>query len=232
MAQSGFKTQQMKNARVKTAYQEKERQILSHLKNFNISMDKIEIQLIAYKKEQKLELWAKNKNEDKYQLIRTFSFSAFSGKLGPKRKHGDGQIPEGVYFIDRFNPASSFYLSLGINYPNLADKKKSKAEDLGGDIFIHGDNVTIGCIPITDDKIKELYIYAVEAKNNGQQKIQIAIFPAKLDKSGFSKLEKEYANNETLLNFWEKLKEIYAYFQLKKHLPIVSTDENGDYIYK
>jgi hypothetical protein len=44
--------------------------------------------------------------------------------------------------------------------------------------------VTIGCIPITDDKIKELYIYAVEAKNNGQVNIPVHIFPAKLTDEG------------------------------------------------
>jgi len=41
-----------------------------------------------------------------------------SGKLGPKRQQGDMQIPEGFYHISGFNPASNFYLSLRINYPN------------------------------------------------------------------------------------------------------------------
>lgn len=231
-AQSGFKAQQMQYARVKSAYQEKEKQIITHLKSFNLNLDKIDILLIAYKKERKLELWAKDKCREKYQLIKTYDFSAFSGKLGPKRQQGDGQIPEGIYHIERFNPSSNYYLSLGINYPNASDKKKSTASDLGGDVFIHGDRVTIGCIPITDDKIKELYLYAVEAKNNGQKKIQVVIFPARLDNNGFEKLQKEFASKKTLLAFWEKQKDIYEYFNIKKHLPQISIDEDGDYIYK
>ena len=230
-AQTGFKAEQMKYPRVKTAYKEKEKHIKEHLKDKGLSLDKIEILLVAFKKEKKLELWAKNINEKKYQLINTYNFSAFSGKLGPKRAQGDGQIPEGFYYIERFNPASNFYLSLGVSYPNASDKKKSTAKDLGGDVFIHGSDVTIGCIPITDDKIKELYIYAVEAKNNGQKKIQIAIFPSKLDETGFTKLKKEYSSNRPLLHFWEKLKDIYDYFQSHKTLPSITTDEKGDYIY-
>ncbi len=231
-AQMGFKTQQLQYSRVKTAYKEKEKQIQTHLKTFNLNLNKIEILLLAFKKERKLELWAKTEVQEKYQLIKTFDFSSFSGKLGPKRKQGDGQIPEGIYHIDRFNPASNFYLSLGINYPNASDKIKSNASDLGGDVFIHGNNVTIGCIPITDDKIKELYIYAIEAKNNGQKKIQVAIFPARFEKDGFEKLQKDYASQKALLSYWEKLKEINDYFLIKKHLPKISIDENGDYIYK
>jgi murein L,D-transpeptidase YafK len=231
-AQSGFKAQQLEFSRVKTAYKEKEALIKHELKSKNLSLDKIEILILAYKKEAKLELWVRNTKQYQYKLIKIYDFSAFSGKLGPKRKQGDGQIPEGFYSIDRFNPSSDFYLSLGLNYPNASDKKKSKASDLGGDVFIHGSNVTIGCIPITDDKIKELYLYAIEAKNNGQKKIQVAIFPAKLDNKGFDILNKEYKANKNLLAFWEKLKEIYDYFQIKKQLPMISVDESGDYIYK
>jgi murein L,D-transpeptidase YafK len=73
--------------------------------------------------------------------------------LGPKRRKGDGQVPEGLYVIDTFNPNSIFYLSLGINCPNASDRVLGKGE-LGGDIFIHGNRVTIGCIPIRDYPIK------------------------------------------------------------------------------
>lgn len=232
IAQSGFKEKQLEYSRVKTAYKEKEAVIKSELKDKNLNLDKLEILLMAYKKERKLELWAKNIKQESFKLIKTYDFSAFSGQLGPKRKQGDGQIPEGFYSIERFNPSSDFYLSLGLNYPNASDKKKSKASDLGGDVFIHGSNVTIGCIPITDDKIKELYLYVIEAKNNGQKKIQVAIFPAKLNKKGFEILKNEYDNNKKLIEFWEKLKAVYDYFQIKKQLPLISVDENGDYIYK
>ena len=231
-SQTSFKESQMQFVRVKTAYKEKEKTVKKKLDTYHIDINKIEILLIAYKKERKLQLWAKEKGKEVFQKVQTYDFSAFSGKLGPKRKQGDNQIPEGFYTIERFNPMSNFYLSLGINYPNSADKKKSKAKDLGGDVFIHGDNVTIGCIPITDDKIKELYVYAVEARNNGQKNISVAIFPSELDDNGFKKLQTAYANEKALLKFWENLKEVYDYFQSKKQFPKICTDENGDYIYK
>lgn len=107
-------------------------------------------------------------NKDLFRLIKDYQICSLSGELGPKRQQGDLQVPEGFYWIDRFNPASNFYLSLGINYPNQFDRILGKSGELGGDIFIHGGCVTIGCIPITDDKIKELYLIAVEAKSNGQ----------------------------------------------------------------
>ncbi len=231
-SQTTFKANQLKFERVKTAYKEKENSIKKHLKTYGIGLDKIEILLIAYKKERKLQVWAKEKKNETFEKIQTYNFSSFSGELGPKRKQGDYQIPEGFYLIERFNPLSNYYLSLGINYPNESDKMKSKAKDLGGDVFIHGDNVTIGCIPITDDKIKELYIYAIEARNNGQKKINIAILPSELDNQNFRKLQKEFSSNKALLLFWENLKEVYNYFQIKKQYPKISVDENGNYIFK
>ena len=53
------------------------------------------------------------------------------------------------------------------------------AGNLGGDIFIHGDCVSIGCIPITNTCIEELYVLAMEAKNNGQTKLPVHVFHLK-----------------------------------------------------
>jgi murein L,D-transpeptidase YafK len=106
----------------------------------------------------------KNTSDQEFLHIKTYTVCATSGLIGPKRMQGDLQIPEGFYYIDRFNPYSNFYLSLGINYPNTSDRILGDKNNLGGDIFIHGDCVTIGCLPITDSEIKELYIFCVEAK--------------------------------------------------------------------
>src|SRR5690606_11025729 len=103
------------------------------------------------------------KNGEKFTLVKTYPVCSSSGLPGPKRKKGDRQTPEGFYHIDRFNPQSAFHLSLGINYPNSSDKILGHS-DPGGDIFIHGSCVTIGCVPLTDDLIKEVYVLAVEAK--------------------------------------------------------------------
>jgi murein L,D-transpeptidase YafK len=141
------------------------------------------------------------------------------------------QTPEGFYYIDRFNPYSSFHLSLGINYPNSADRKLSPYSNLGGDIFIHGSCCTIGCIPITDDKIKEFYLMAVEARNQGQTRVPVHIFPAKISDKMIATFKSKYSKNNTLLNFWINLKEGYDYFEMHRLLPKVSVNENGKYLF-
>ena len=82
-------------------------------------------------------------------------------------------------FIEVFNPKSDYYLSLGINYPNAADSVLGFKENLGNDIYIHGNCVSVGCIPITDEKIKELYTIADGARKSGQNTIRVDIFPFK-----------------------------------------------------
>jgi murein L,D-transpeptidase YafK len=224
-----FKTQQLKNSRVKEAYKSKEELVKQLLKAKNTNISNCEIYLRAFKKEEVLELWAKNKNDVEFKLIKEYKFCSSSGSLGPKRKQGDYQTPEGFYHIDRFNPWSNFYLSLGLNYPNQSDRALGNKAALGGDIFIHGSCVTVGCIPLTDDKIKEIYVFAVEARNNGQKEIPVHIFPAKMDSKNYSQLKSGYSNNVAMLNFWENLKPVYDAFEEKKLLPKVIVKPDGSY---
>jgi murein L,D-transpeptidase YafK len=88
---------------------------------------------------------------------------------GHKVRSGDGRTPEGRYYIDRRNPRSDFYLSLGISYPNAVDLARARALGVrsGGDIFIHGGprrsvdrrkkDWTAGCIAVTDNEIEEIW---------------------------------------------------------------------------
>jgi murein L,D-transpeptidase YafK len=229
---SDFLTEQKKFAHVKVAYKEKESLITSTLKKNNISKDNVSIVVVVYKHEQLMELYAKNKNDEAYKKIESYKICSSSGVLGPKRKQGDGQVPEGFYNIDRFNPSSSFYLSLGISYPNLSDKRKSKFTDLGGDIFIHGDCVTIGCMPMTDDKMKEIYIYALQAKHSGQSKIPVYIFPYKMTNENMKSFANEYKNQKELLEFWKNLKTGYDKFIRDLKELNSSVDKNGDYLFE
>ncbi len=184
-----FKEEQLKYQRVRQAYKEKESSMLENLENNSIDKNKLRIYLRAFKKEKKIELWAKNSTDKTYKLIKEYKICMTSGSLGPKRKQGDRQIPEGFYHINRFNPYSNFYLSLGLNYPNKSDKILGVKNNLGGDIFIHGSCVTVGCMPITNERIKELYIYCVEAKNSGQETIPVTVFPVELTDSNFTRLK-------------------------------------------
>ncbi len=123
-----------------------------------------ELMVVAFKEERILQVFGKDDMEMRF--IKQFPFTAFSGKLGPKLMEGDRQIPEGIYKIEYLNPNSSFHLSLKVSYPNAFDIGKSKFSDkarMGGDIFIHGKSLTIGCIPIGDAAVEEVFLLAQKA---------------------------------------------------------------------
>lgn len=220
-----FKLNQLKFDRVKSAYNDNYLHVKEKLNKKGIDINDFDLYLRAFKQEKELEIWAKKPNSA-YIHIETFPICASSGKIGPKRKQGDGQVPEGFYHIDRFNPLSSFHLSLGVNYPNASDKILGNQKNLGGDIFIHGNCVTVGCLPMTDRLINQIYIYAVEAKNNGQESIPITFFPFKMnDKNYLSILTTE--KNKPL---YSALKHGFEYFEKHRQLPSIFFKDDGSMI--
>jgi murein L,D-transpeptidase YafK len=224
-----FRTEQKKYIRVKDAYLEKEALLKQSFQLMKLSYPPKEIYIRIFKAEMILELWTRFQNSDSFQIFKEYQICAFSGEMGPKRKQGDGQIPEGFYYIDGFNPNSNFHLSLKINYPNESDRIFGTKGKLGGNICIHGNCVTIGCMPITDDGIKEVYLLAIEARTSGQRKIPVHIFPARF-KDGTQALQ-NYKGNKRLTDFWINLKIGYDYFDKYKRLPKINVDKNGNYIY-
>ena len=196
----------------------------------NLDFENFQLYIRAFKNEKILEVWIKGKNADQFTLLHTYEFCTSSGSLGPKRRQGDLQIPEGVYHINHFNPESNFYLSLGLNYPNASDKILSDKQHPGSSIYIHGNCVTIGCIPLTDDKIKELYIMAVEARNGGQEKIPVHVFPTRLTEQGMSFLKSNHASSGHV-EFWENLKKVYDDFEETKKLKPVRVNKGGQYFF-
>ncbi len=219
------------HTRVKEAYEEKKDFLEEILKEKGIESFKINILMIGLKSEKELQVWVKHKDSTIYKHLITYDFCSFSGELGPKRQEGDGQIPEGFYYISYFNPYSSFLLSLKVSYPNQSDKILATSKYPGTDIYIHGGCATIGCIPITDDKIKELYVLACMAKEAGQSKISIYLFPTALTDENFSKLSK----NQTYLKnikFWANLKQGYDLFVNNKKELKYSVDAQGKYIFE
>lgn len=102
--------------------------------------------------------------------LRSYSVGLGFAPVGHKQFEGDGHTPEGAYVIDRRNPNSLFHLSIGISYPNEADRAYAAArgKSPGGDIFIHGGprggidptdvrDWTAGCIAVTDREIERVY---------------------------------------------------------------------------
>jgi len=114
--------------------------------------------LLIFKKSRRLQLYAKNQGA--WRFIKTFPILAASGGPGPKLQVGDRQVPEGVYHITGLNPRSRFDLSMRLNYPNTFDRQEAKLDHrhkLGGNIFIHGKNRSIGCVAIGDFGIEQLF---------------------------------------------------------------------------
>ncbi|MDQ7260208.1 L,D-transpeptidase family protein [Paracoccus sp. PS-1] len=103
------------------------------------------------------------------EVVKSYKIHLGNQPVGPKRFEGDGRTPEGLYFVDRFNPRSRYHLSVGISYPSAQDVANAAAMGLrpGGDIFIHGlgpegkalnrPDWTAGCIAVTDEEIEEIF---------------------------------------------------------------------------
>ena len=229
-SQPGFKETQQSYARVRNAYRDKWDPIKDLIAEQQVEAEKLQICIRAFKQEQLLEVWIKDKDQETFSMLRSYEICATSGVAGPKRREGDMQIPEGFYHIQVFNPWSTFHLSLGIDYPNLSDRVLGKGDRLGGDIYIHGSCVTIGCIPLTDDLIKEVYVLCVEARNNGQEKIPITIYPAKMTRNNYMVLANSYGHDMDRLNLWEDLKTAYDLFERDKRNPNVTYLEDGRHL--
>ena len=229
LPQLSFKQDQLRYTRVQEAYQEKEITVKKYFSNKNLNYQGFELFLRAFKAEEILELWVREKGETTFTLLTSYPFCSSSGTLGPKRREGDLQIPEGIYEIAHFNPQSKFHLSLGINYPNKSDLLLSDKHRPGSEIYIHGNCVTIGCIPVSDDKIKELYILATEARNAGQSKIPVHIFPSRLTEETLQKLKANYPDRSDLHEFWTNLKPVYKSFEDDRVVRSVRVDSRGKY---
>ncbi len=171
--------------------------------------------LIVLKQEKKMEVWIQKKQEKKF--LREYPVLAASGKMGPKLKEGDYQVPEGIYKILAFNPNSSYHLSLKTGYPNEYDKaqaKKQERTDLGGNIFIHGKAASTGCIAIGDPASEDIF-YLVEKV--GLEKTKLIIAPCDFRK-------KNYRNMELPSHPW--IKELYQ--KIEEELKIFSGEETQD----
>ena len=132
--------------------------------------------LVGLKTEKILELYASDGSRDP-KLIKRYPILAASGTVGPKLREGDRQVPEGIYRIESLNPNSLYHLSLRVNYPNEFDRNQARREgrsQLGGDIMIHGKQVSIGCLAIGDQAIEELFVLAADT---GLSNITVILSP-------------------------------------------------------
>ncbi len=182
-----------------------------------------QLYLRAFKREGELEVWASGKSDGPVTRIATYRICYASGSLGPKRREGDRQVPEGFYHLAMFNPASRFHLALLVSYPNAADRVFADPEHPGGEIMIHGSCVSIGCLAMSDERAEELYLIARAAPSP----VPVALLPTR-------KLDELIASEEMPEHhaFWSNLREGFARFEADHRIPRVTIDAGGRYRFR
>ncbi len=226
-----FSNTQKQSDRVRNAVANNAANLKNLFASKNIKYPCSNIFLRVFKSSNEMELWARNSIKDSFVLIKNYKICALSGILGPKRWEGDKQVPEGFYFIDEFNPRSDYRLSMLVSYPNYSDSKLGFKESLGGKIYIHGACMTIGCMPMTDVGIDEIYTFCLDARINGQLNIPVHIYPLRYTIKGLDFLGKEYKNETDKHKFWINIKKSYDYFEATHKLLPIMYDEAGDYVF-
>jgi murein L,D-transpeptidase YafK len=231
IAADSFQSEQDRYPRVRTARARTQRRLEILFRDAGLGYPAREVFLRVFKQEGQVELWARNDIASPFLLVHSYPVCAFSGTIGPKRCQGDMQVPEGFYFIDGFNPWSRFHLSLRVDYPNASDRILGDRRSPGGDIFIHGSCVTIGCIPLRDGPIEEIYLAAVDARSAGQRHVPVHIFPCRLLGS-LSALEREAWRRPGLMDFWMNLKEGFDFFEKTRRPPRIMVNSRGRYLFR
>ncbi|HEY0866701.1 MAG TPA: L,D-transpeptidase family protein [Fimbriimonas sp.] len=178
------------------------------------------VYLRAFKRERLLEVWIANRSGP-FRPLATYPIAGLSGGLGPKRKEGDLQVPEGYYRIDAFNPQSRYLLSMRIDYPNRSDRIRGRGK-LGGDIYLHGGRASIGCLAMTDAVIQRLYLLLKDSPG----KRPVHLFPARMDDAGYRALLRRHPEHRVL---WAELKKGYDSFERTRGVPTVTVRKDGSY---
>lgn len=165
------------------------------------------ITIRIFKEESLLEVWKRNKS-GRYALMKSYPICAWSGVLGPKRKEGDRQAPEGFYTITPglMNPNSSYYLSFNMGYPNAYDRAHNAT---GKHLMVHGACSSAGCYSMNDEPMGEIYALAREAFKGGQRSFQVQAYPFRMTPENLAR----HRNNPNM-PFWKTLKEGSDHFEV------------------
>jgi murein L,D-transpeptidase YafK len=161
----------------------------------------------------------KQDREGNYTLLKTYPICRWSGDLGPKKKEGDRQAPEGFYTITpgQMNPASNYYLAFNTGFPNAYDRAMGYT---GSELMVHGDCSSRGCYAMTDEQIQEIYALARESFFGGQKAFQLQAYPFRMTALNMAK----HRNNPNFA-FWKMLKEGYDHFEATRQEPKVAVCE-------
>ncbi len=180
--------------------------------------------LRLFKEEKQLEVWAANTTQHNFQLIKTYPIRAYSGNLGPKMREGDGQLPEGFYFISakRLQPNTRHHLGLDLGYPNRYDVHHART---GSKLWIHGGASSQGAFALLPSDMEEIYALAESALSKGQRYFRVHVFPFKMTDQRTDLACKQFPR---WAPFWSNLKEGYDFFEIVNRPPDVQLI-NGRY---
>lgn len=168
-----------------------------------------------FKREAELELWMAGR-DGSYRLFRTYPICRYSGELGPKRRQGDNQAPEGFYRVARgqLNPASRYHLAFNLGYPNTYERAHGYTGDF---LMVHGNCVSIGCYAMGDAAIEEIYTLVDAALRAGQPAFEVHAFPFRLDDAALAA-----ERGSPWFDFWSELKPGYDAFERTRRPPRVA----------
>ena len=163
----------------------------------------------AFKKESEIEIW-KRTRAGTYALMKTYPVCRWSGRLGPKTREGDRQVPEGFYTVTpgQMNPNSAMWLSFNVGYPNPMERALGRT---GGDIMVHGTCSSRGCYAMTNEQMDEIYAVMREAFQGGQKVVQFQSYPFRMTAENLAKFR-----NDPNMPFWKNLKEGNDRFEVTK----------------
>jgi murein L,D-transpeptidase YafK len=213
----GFQT----SSRARQAETNQSEQLAVALENIGLSLgDAVFIRI--FKESSELEVWLEAGG--RFKLFRSYSICRYSGSLGPKLREGDGQSPEGFYFVtpSRMNPWSRFHLSFNLGFPNAYDRFHGRT---GSHLMVHGSCVSIGCYAMTDEGIEEIYTLAAAALTQGQQYIRVHVFPFRMTRRNFRRFD-----GTRWGQFWKNLKTGHDWFERTGRPPDVQV-RGGLYVF-
>ncbi|MEZ5785994.1 MAG: murein L,D-transpeptidase family protein [Xanthobacteraceae bacterium] len=176
-----------------------------------------------YKEESELEVWKQDRT-GRFALLKTYPICRWSGALGPKKKQGDRQAPEGFYTITpgQMNPKSSYYLAFNLGFPNAYDRSHGYS---GAFLMVHGDCSSSGCYSMSDEQMAEIYALGREAFLGGQKSFQVQALPFRMTALNLAK----HRDNPNMA-FWRMLKEGTDQFEVTRLEPRVDAC-GGAYVF-
>jgi murein L,D-transpeptidase YafK len=173
-----------------------------------------------FKAEFELELWIRK--GERFELFATYPICYWSGTLGPKLHEGDKQAPEGFYAVglNQIHRRGRWPRSFNIGYPNALDRAHARTGSL---ILVHGGCTSTGCFAMTNPVMAEIYAFAEQALQQGQDRIPIHVFPFRMTEAN---LAARSVAHPVWRAFWLNLKLGYDLFERTRVPPKVGICNN------